>query len=174
MTRVNLLPEEVGAMMLGRAGSEARRAFMHRPAMANVIGLFNDVVAQSELEPRLLEVVRYRIAHINGCIRCKAYRSPEGVAAGVTEDLLDQVTTWETAEDFTPAERLALEYAERFCQDPESVDDRLIESLRLELGDGGVVELSICIAKYLAIGRLISVLDLDQSCEIGAPIAVRS
>jgi alkylhydroperoxidase family enzyme len=161
MTRVNLLPEEVGAMMLGRAGSEARRAFMHRPAMANVIGLFNDVVAQSELEPRLHEVVRYRIAHINGCIRCKAYRSPEGVAAGVTED-------------FTPAERLALEYAERFCQDPESVDDRLIESLRLELGDGGVVELSICIAKYLAIGRLISVLDLDQSCEIGAPVAVHS
>ena len=54
------------------------------------------------------------------------------------------------------------------------MDDRLIESLRLELGDGGVVELSICIAKYLAIGRLISVLDLDQSCEIGAPIAVNS
>jgi hypothetical protein len=46
------------------------------------------------------------------------------------------------------------------------VTDELTDYLRNELGDGGLVELTACIAKYLAVGRLITVLDLDQSCAI--------
>ena len=172
MTRVQLLPEEVGAKMAGRAGPDARRAFMHRPEMADVLGTFNEVVARSELEPRMHELVRYRIAIINGCTRCKTYRSPEGIAAGVTEELLTHVEGWRGSTVFTSVERLALEFAERFCTDPQSIDDRLTESLRDELGDGGLVDFSICVAKYLAIGRLISVLDLDQSCSFGYPVVL--
>ncbi len=158
--------------MAGRAGPDARRAFMYRPDMADVLGTFNDVVARSELDHRMHELVRYRIAIINGCTRCKTYRSPEGIAAGVTEDLLAQVEEWRGSRLFTAVERLALEFAERFCTDPQSIDDRLTEALRGELGDGGLVDLSICVAKYLAIGRLISVLDLDQACAIGEPIVL--
>ncbi len=172
MTRVQLLPEEVGAKMAGRAGPDARRAFMHRPEMADVLGMFNEVVARSELEPRMHELVRYRIAIINGCIRCKTYRSPEGIAAGVTEELLAHVEGWRSSSAFTSVERLALEFAERFCTDPQSIDDQLTEALRVALGDGGLVDLSICVAKYLAIGRLISVLDLDQACSIGDPVVL--
>ena len=172
MTRVQLLPEEVGAKMAGRAGPDARRAFMHRPEMADVLGTFNEVVARSQLEPRMHELVRYRIAIINGCTRCKTYRSPEGVAAGVTEEMLADVENWRSSAVFAPIERLALEYTERFCTDPQSIDDRLTEALRNELGDGGLVDLSICVAKYLAIGRLISVLDLDQACSIGDPVVL--
>ena len=158
--------------MAGRAGPDARRAFMHRPEMADVLGMFNEVVARSELEPRMHELVRYRIAIINGCTRCKTYRSPEGIAAGVTEELLTHVEDWRISKVFTPIERLALEFAERFCIDPQSIDDRLTEALRNELGDGGLVDLSICVAKYLAIGRLISELDLDQACSIGDPVVL--
>jgi len=134
--------------------------------------MFNEVVARSELEPRMHELVRYRIAIINGCTRCKTYRSPEGIAAGVTEELLTHVEGWRGSTVFTSVERLTLEFAERFCTNPQSIDDRLTESLRDELGDAGLVDLSICVAKYLAIGRLISVLDLDQSCSIGDPVVL--
>ena len=169
MARVELLPEEVGARMQGRGGTEARRAFMHRPEMADVIGTFNDVVALSSLEPRLHEVVRYRIAHINGCTRCKAYRSPEGIAAGVSEDLLDEVVGWRASTRFSELERLCLDYAERFCTEPTSITESHTDAVRRHLGDGGLIDLTVCIAKYLAVGRLISVLDLDQACEIGSP-----
>jgi alkylhydroperoxidase family enzyme len=172
MARVELLAENIGARMKGRGGPEARRAFMHRPEMADVIGRFNDVVALSSLEPRLHEVVRYRIAHINGCTRCKAYRSPEGIAAGVSEVLLDDVVSWRTSSRFTELERLCLDYAERFCTEPTSITEMNTEALRRHLGDGGLVDLTVCVAKYLAIGRLISVLDLDQTCEIGSPVLV--
>ena len=169
MTRIDLRDEQATAGQAGVAGPEARRALAHRPQMADAVGLFNEAVLASELPPRLHELVRYRIAGINGCVRCQAYRSPAAQAVGVDEALLAEVEDWQTSSSFSAGERRALEYAERFCVDPQSIDVDLIDSLRVDLGDGGVVDLSICVAKYLAIGRLISVLDLDQVCVIGSP-----
>jgi hypothetical protein len=80
--------------------------------------------------------------------------------------MLSEVVQWEYSAEFTKLERSALQFADYFCQRPELVTDELTDYLRNELGDGGLVELTACIAKYLAIGRLITVLDLDQSCEI--------
>ncbi len=158
----------------GNAGPEARRALAHRPLMANALGLLNAAVLASDLPARLHEVVRYRIAVINGCVRCQAYRSPQARAAGVDETLLGEVETWSSSASFSAVERRALEYTERFCLDPQSIEIDLIEMLRADLDDGGVVDLTVCIAKYLAIGRFISVLDLDQVCEIGSPTLVGS
>lgn len=163
MARVALVDEEVAARMRGVAGPEARRALMHRPAMADAVGLLNEAVAASSLDPRLHEVVRYRIALINGCARCQAYRAP---GSGVTEALLDEVGSWRESPSFTTVERDALEYAERFSLDPQSVDEALLGRLREALGDDGLVDLSVCIAKYVAIGRFISILDLDQTCTV--------
>lgn len=163
MARVALVDEQSAARMRGVAGPEARRALMHRPAMADAVGLLNEAVLTSSLEPRLHEVVRYRIALINGCARCQAYRAPD---SGVTEELLDEVDGWRDSPSFTALERDALDYAERFSLDPKSVDEELVARLREALGDAGLVDLSVCIAKYIAIGRFISILDLDQTCTI--------
>ena len=40
------------------------------------------------------------------------------------------------------------------------------EALRSHLSDGGLVELMICIARYLAIGQLIFLRELDLECAI--------
>ncbi|NCG38443.1 MAG: hypothetical protein GWP48_13110, partial [Actinobacteria bacterium] len=161
--------EQAAAGQAGLAGPEARRAMAHRPRMADAVGMFNEAVFASELPPRLHELVRYRIAGINGCARCQAYRSPAAQAIGVDEALLSEVENWRSTSSFSAGERRALEYAERFCIDPKSIDVALIDALRFDLGDDGVVDLSLCVAKYLAIGRFISVLDLDQVCVIGSP-----
>ena len=86
--------------------------------------------------------------------------------AGATEALLAEVADWRSAEVFTPAERDALEFTERFCFTPEEVDDALTDALRGHLGDDGLVDLAMCVAKYVAVGRLITVLDLDQVCSL--------
>jgi len=166
MARVQLLDDETGRRMRGSAGPDARRAFMHRPAMAHAIGEWNAAAFDSRLPLRLHEVVRYRVAQINGCVRCQAYRAPGGADAGATEALLAEVADWRTAEVFTPAERDALEFTERFCFTPEEVDDALTDALRGHLGDDGLVDLAMCVAKYVAVGRLITVLDLDQVCSL--------
>lgn len=169
MPRVALCDESVAAQMKGSAGPEARRALMHRPAMADAIGAFNDAVVASELPPRLSELVRYRIALINDCKRCQAYRNPAAAGDGVDDALLDTVERWRTNGQYSEAECDALDFTERFAFDPGSIDDALVDRLRAHLGDGGVVDLTVCITKYLAIGRLIAVLDLDQDLSLGPP-----
>lgn len=164
MARVTLLDEAAGAVLRGQMGSEARRALAHRPALGDAIGLFNAATAASELPPRLHELVRYRIAQLNGCQRCMAYRSDTNGVAGVTEALLGEVEGWQDSAVFSAAERAALDFAERFAVDHRSIDDAVVDGLRAHLGDGGVVDLAACVAKYVAIGRLITVLDLDQAC----------
>jgi AhpD family alkylhydroperoxidase len=170
MPRVSLLPPDVGARMRGTAGPEARRALMHRPQLADAIGALNDAVMASELPPRLHELVRYRIAQLNGCSRCMAYRAPDSRA---TEELLAQVESWRDSTEMTEAERAALDFAERFSVSPSEVDDELVDVLREHLGDAGVVDLAVCVAKYVATGRLIAILDLDQACVVpGDPTTV--
>lgn len=164
MARVTLLDEEAGALLRGQMGPEARRALAHRPALDDAIGLYNAAVAASELPPRLHELVRYRLAQLNGCQRCMAYRSADNEAVGVTEALLAQVEGWRDSPAFSAAERRALDFAERFAVDHLSIDDALVDELRAYLGDGGVVDLAATVAKYVAIGRFITVLDLDQTC----------
>lgn len=171
MARVSLVSSEIAARMSGTASPQARGALMHRPAMADAIGLLNEACFASELPPRLNELVRYRIAQTNRCTRCMAYRSPTNAQAGVSDELLERVLDWRTDPSFSALERDALDYAERYVFDPPSIDDDLVDRLRGELGDAGVVDLTICIGKYVMLGRIMVALDLDQDVSAGlAPL----
>src|SRR5439155_1073827 len=79
-----------------------------------VVLAYEKAVAASTLDPRLHELVRYRIALSNQCSICLAYRQDD---AGVPEELLGKVADWREHADFTPAERLALDFTEQFCGD---------------------------------------------------------
>lgn len=85
----------------------------------------------------------------------------------MTEELLGIVDTWRDHEEaFTPAERAALDYAERFCLDHHTIDEAALDGLREHFDDGEIVDLTGAIAKYLAIGRLVKVLELDHTCPV--------
>lgn len=86
--------------------------------------------------------------------------------AGVTEELLDRVGEWREHDDFTPAERMALDFAERFCNDHHSIDADYVESMKDHFDDGEIVDLTATIAKYVGIGRLVKVLELDHVCPV--------
>lgn len=94
------------------------------------------------------------------------YRSAPGAQAGITEDLLDRVATWRDHDVFDARERAALDYAERFALDHRSIDADYIAGLRTHFDDGEIVDLMACVAKYLAIGRIVKVLELDHVCEL--------
>jgi alkylhydroperoxidase family enzyme len=71
---------------------------------------------------------------------------------------------------FTERERVALEYAERFVGDHESIDDALVARLRAAFDDGEVLELSACIARHMGFSRITRVLRLDHDhCPLPDP-----
>ena len=143
---------------------EVVRALGLRPHVAKAVGAYDSAAWASTLDWRLHELVRMRIAQINGCTVCLSWRTPQAIEAGVTEELLDHVDRAATYDGFTPAERVAIEYAERFCTDSKDIEDDLIARLQEHFDSGEIVELTFVIGKYLANGRFMQVLGLDQAC----------
>ena len=68
--------------------------------------------------------------------------------------------------EYSDAERVAIEYAERFALDHLAIDDAFFERLRAYFSDADVLDLTICIADFLGFGRLTQVLKLDVECEV--------
>lgn len=144
---------------------EVVAALSLRPELATAVGGFDAAVWNSTLDWRLHELVRMRVATINECTVCLGWRTPMAVEAGVTDEDLAAVTD-PTDARFSPQETVALEYAARFCTESARIDDAFMARLNEQFDAGEVVELTLVIAKYLAMGRFMQVLGLDQACSL--------
>ena len=144
-------------------GAEVARALRLAPHFVEVVTAYEKAVAASRLDPRLHELVRMRIARINDCVVCLNWRNP---ASGATERMLAAVADYATSDELTPAEKVAIEYAERFCLDSAAIPDSLLERLAEHLSPAEIVDLTLVVGKYLALGRFMQVLGLDQTCSL--------
>ena len=144
-------------------GPEVGLALQLAPHFAEVVNAYEKACARSPLDRRLHEVVRIRVAHVNQCTLCLTWRNADW---GASEDLIAAVPQWRESDLFTPAERVALEYAERFATDSANIDDDMLERLGAELTPAQIVDLTLVVGKYLAMGRFMQVLGLDQVCNI--------
>jgi AhpD family alkylhydroperoxidase len=135
-----------------------------RPELAKAVGAMDAAVAASPLDPRIHELVRMRVAQINACTVCLAWRTPAAQAAGVTDELLAAVDQATGNPAFSAAEQVAIEYAERFSTNSANIDDAFVARLSEHFSPADVVELTLVIGKYVAFGRFMQVLGLDQSC----------
>jgi alkylhydroperoxidase family enzyme len=80
--------------------------------------------------------------------------------------MLAAVADYATSDELTPAEKVAIEYAERFCLDSAAIPDSLLERLGEHLSPAEIVDLTLVVGKYLALGRFMQVLGLDQTCSL--------
>ena len=145
---------------------EVVRALSLRPDFAKAVGAYDAAVWNSSLDWRLHELVRMRIAQVNECTVCLSWRTPQAIEAGVTDELLANVHRAEDLDTYTEAERAAIAYAGQFARDSARIDDALLARLREHFDAGELVELTLVIAKYLAFGRFMQVLGLDQTCTL--------
>lgn len=146
---------------------EVMKAFALAPALAEGASAFDQAVWKSTLDWRLHELVRMRIAQINQCTVCLGWRTPQAIEAGVTDELLANVDRAAELDVYTDAEKVAIEYATRFATDSANIDDALIDRLKQHFDSGEIVELTLVLGKYLALGRFMQVLGLDQACNLG-------
>jgi alkylhydroperoxidase family enzyme len=88
---------------------------------------------------------------------------------GVTEEMYAHVAEHRDHDEYSEAERVAIEYAERFALAHLELDDEFFVRLREHFSDADILDLTICIADFLAFGRLTEVLRLDQECSLEFP-----
>ena len=63
-------------------------------------------------------------------------------------------------------QRLALEYAERFALAHREIDDAFFDRLHAVFTDAEILDLTVCIGAWIALGRTLHVLGVDGYCRI--------
>ena len=103
-----------------------------------------------------------RIAQLNECTVCLAFRADTVRAQGLSEDFYCAVGSPDESA-FSEQERLAVEYAERFALDHTSIDDAFMERMRHSFTDPEIFDLTICVSAFLGLGRTLHVLGITET-----------
>ena len=163
----------------------------YRPRMAAAMEeLALAVYQETTLSFREAEAARIRIAFINGCLMCQGYRIAEMLPGMMRDmDAAEAPNTkgrgeapgeefyraasgegWRMSDLFSARERLAIEYAEKIALTPAPLpnDDDLWERLHANFDEGEIADLSYSITCWIATGRMVHILGLDGSCDVGA------
>ena len=122
------------------------------------------------LPPRLLELVRLRIAFHNQCRSCMSVRYQSAVDDGLTEDAVCSLERPAEAPDLSDAERAALKFADLFATNHLAIDESSYDELRRYLTEDELVELGMHCAVALGVGRLTATWDVTDD----VPEAFRS
>ena len=148
-------------------GDPEVRMWALRPEMGIAAGaLSHAIYEQSVLPVRERELARMRIAQINGCAICQQWRSTPGAEGQLDEADYADVSSWEQSARFSERERLAIEYAELFALDHERIDDAFFARLRAAFTDAEILDLTVCVGGWLALGRTLHVLGIDDACRL--------
>ena len=89
------------------------------------------------------------------------------------EDFYAAVENWRTSPVFSPRERTAIEFAERFAQEPKSIaqDEDFWERAHVLFSDEEIVDLAHSVAAWVGLGRVAHVLGFDSVCLPFAEVA---
>ena len=99
-------------------GGEAAMIWTLRPQLGGMVErMIRGAYQESILPAEERELARMRIAQINDCVACSDFRAPSVLDAGIAPELYENVAAYATYPGYTPRQRLAIEYAERFAND---------------------------------------------------------
>jgi len=111
------------------------------PAAQTALLELEKVVHNSDLDPKLLELIKVRASQINGCARCLEMHTDSARKLGEDQHRLDLVGVWSEAGCFTDRERAALAWC---------------ESVTLIAGTGAPDEVYDAVAKHFAPGQVVA------------------
>jgi AhpD family alkylhydroperoxidase len=78
-------------------------------------------LSATELEPRLLDLIKIRASQINGCAFCLHMHTTHARAAGETELRLNLLAAWRESPLFNERERAALAWTEALTHLPQTL-----------------------------------------------------
>lgn len=148
-------------------GGDGAMVWTLRPEMAGMVGkMITTAYQASKLPAAEREVARMRIAQLNACDACETFRARSVVEAGVTEEIYAHLDEWRDWPGYTERQRLAIEYAERFTVEHHAIDDELFDRLHSHFADDEILDLTLCFAVYLGLGRTLEVLQITEGTDL--------
>jgi alkylhydroperoxidase family enzyme len=143
------------------------------PPLTSAAGRLSDAVyRKSCLSTREMEAARITVARINDCALCLGWRSARDVpsraadAATIDERFYQLVLDQPDSGELSVRERLAAEFARRYCTEHRGMDDEFWARLHAVYKDEELVDLGLCVAAWLGLGRFNQVFGIDGSCAV--------
>jgi AhpD family alkylhydroperoxidase len=147
-------------------GDELKSWLSLSPLGPGLTAFADAVYTKSRLSRREFEAARMRVALSNQCVTCLNTRYRDGEDHGLDADFYDHVLEWATHPGYSERERLAIEFAERFCERWQDQDDAFWSRLKACYSDGEIVDLALQVAELVGAGRILKMLDIAQTCGI--------
>jgi len=123
-----------------------------------------------ELPKDLKELCRVKIAFDHECGYCSTVRSAAAVAAGLTEEKIQEVWSFETSDLLSDREKVALRFAEYLKHDiSKADDDAFYAELRAHFSDSEIVELGLWCAENVGAGsfvRTLNIITWSEACQL--------
>lgn len=117
-------------------------------------GLFQSgaYIKKTDLDPKLLELVYYRVSQINGCAYCLDMHHQEALQHGETELRLHTLAAWQECPYYSDVERAALAWAEALTR--AEAPDTVFESLQRFFTQQQIADLTLAIANINSWNRI--------------------
>ena len=125
------------------------------PQAVEAMAGLEDVVAESTLEPELLELVKLRASQLNGCAYCLDMHSKDARARGEDEQRLHVLAAWREAPFYSERERAALAWCEALTLLPQTgAPGEVYEQLRTQFDEKESVALTVAVVAINGWNRL--------------------
>jgi AhpD family alkylhydroperoxidase len=170
MSRIQPLPYDqwdpaLKAMFGGAEPSEYNLAttgiMAHAPHVALAQAAFSAALKKnSQLTPRLRELVRLRVAFHNQCRTCMAVRYQAAIDDGLTEGLVCSLEKPEESPDLTPAEKAALAYADIASTNHFAINEDTFAMLGEHFTPAQIIELGVYVGTAMGFGRFAACLHM--------------
>jgi len=148
-------------------GEDLYRLWSINPELAAPGAALSAAVYSSTIVPiRTRELMRIRIAEINNCRTCRETRVSDLDEHGISEDDYLNSANWATWPGYSPAERIAIEFADKFALDHLALDDAWFATARQHFTDEQLHGMSLMIGAWIAFGRMQTVFDVHLSCAL--------
>ena len=129
--------------------------------MGKLIGLEN-YINNSGIEIKLLELIRLRVAQINGCAYCIDMHHKELKHLEETDLRLSSLAVWEEANYFTNREKAVLHFTEKLTQlNGKPVADKDYEVIKKHFENKKIIILTLAIAQINTWTRLMKTFQIE-------------
>jgi AhpD family alkylhydroperoxidase len=129
-------------------------AYQASPGIMKALMALESQVANSGLEPTLIELVKIRASQINGCAFCLHMHTRDARAHGECEERIYLLDAWRESPLYTARERAALAWTEAVTLVAEGhVPDTVYDQARAEFSEEDLVRLTLLVVTINAWNR---------------------
>jgi uncharacterized peroxidase-related enzyme len=139
--------EKILAQVMQKSGKIANiwKLWAHSPlTLETFMAFYKTLMMKGPLDAKLRELAYLKTSNINGCPYCANAHVKGGLKAGVTEQQIQEIDSYESSSAFSPVEKAVLHYADELTRTAKT-SDAVMQELKKYLSEPQIVDLNLTV-----------------------------